>query len=510
MPVAQTTDPNPALPGPSPRLTLRGVLLYRRADALSGWLLGVMAVFSPWAFGTSQPWSIWSMNVLGYVLGGLLAVKLWMRGARGFRPGRWDWPEEGPPATLRWLTGALAAVTALLLGYCLVAALNARASYRPDDFSFVYHAHVRWLPHSYDRGRTWLALANYLALAFSFWAARDWILGKTTGEEREERVESVLTAGRILFPARLRTLLWVLSVNGGLIALEGILQRLEGSGNLLFLVKPRVNSGAEAQFGPFAYRANAAQYLNLLWPVTLGFWWSLRRLGHAGRGWSRWARHRHHILIAAAVVMAAAPVISTSRGGAIISLGSLATATVMLFLAFRKEEGHLKLAVLALFGGALALGLSLGWDKLAGRMDELGEGYSLREEMYKTADTIARDHPVFGTGPGTFRFMFQFYRGSVSQYWPSQLHNDWLEFRTDFGWLGFSFILLALALVVARWFVPCGIGLGRRFVFLTWLGLAGCLVHARWDFPFQMYSIVFLFLLLCAILGTLGRREAGD
>lgn len=308
----------------------------------------------------------------------------------------------------------------------------------------------------------------------------------------------------------MRTLLWVLSVNGGLIALEGILQRLEGSGNLLFLVKPRVNSGAEAQFGPFAYRANAAQYLNLLWPVTLGFWWSLRRLGHAGRGWSRRARHRHHILIAAAVVMAAAPVISTSRGGAIISLGSLAIATVMLFLAFRKEEGHLKLAVLALFGGALALGLSLGWDKLAGRMDELGEGYSLREEMYKTADTIARDHPVFGTGPGTFRFMFQFYRGSVSQYWPSQLHNDWLEFRTDFGWLGLSLILLALALVVARWFVPCGIGLGRRFVFLTWLGLAGCLVHARWDFPFQMYSIVFLFLLLCAILGTLGRREAGD
>jgi hypothetical protein len=76
--------------------------------------------------------------------------------------------------------------------------------------------------------------------------------------------------------------------------------------------------------------------------------------------------------------------------------------------------------------------------------------------------------------------------------------------------VGFSLILLALVLVLARWFAPGGIALGRRFAFLTWLALAGCLVHARWDFPFQMYSIVFLFLVLCAILSTLGRRESGD
>jgi hypothetical protein len=36
--------------------------------------------------------------------------------------------------------------------------------------------------------------------------------------------------------------------------------------------------------------------------------------------------------------------------------------------------------------------------------------------------------------------------------------------------------------------------------------MAGCLVHARYDFPFQMHSIVFLFLVLCAILSDLTRR----
>jgi len=38
---------------------------------------------------------------------------------------------------------------------------------------------------------------------------------------------------------------------------EGILQRLEGSGHLLFILKPRINQTAEAQFGPYAYRGNA-------------------------------------------------------------------------------------------------------------------------------------------------------------------------------------------------------------------------------------------------------------
>jgi hypothetical protein len=38
--------------------SLRQVLAYRACDQLSGWLICFMVVFSPWAFGTTQPWSI--------------------------------------------------------------------------------------------------------------------------------------------------------------------------------------------------------------------------------------------------------------------------------------------------------------------------------------------------------------------------------------------------------------------------------------------------------------------
>jgi hypothetical protein len=171
------------------------------------------------------------------------------------------------------MSALLAMVTVGILGYCLVSALNASATYQPHDLSFAYHRHVlKWLPHSLDSASTWSVFWNYLALACVFLALRDWLLGKS---EREQQAEYVDTAGSRLnsqMPDRLRRLLWVMAVNGGLLALEGIVQRLEGSGNLLFVLKPGINQTADAQFGPYAYRGNAAAYFNLLWPVCLGFW----------------------------------------------------------------------------------------------------------------------------------------------------------------------------------------------------------------------------------------------
>jgi len=130
---------------------------------------------------------------------------------------------------------------------------------------------------------------------------------------------------------------------------------------------------------------------------------------------------------------------------------------------------------------------------------------SEREQLYQTARQIADDYPVFGTGPGTFERVFQLYRGSPDAYWPAQLHNDWLETRITFGWSGSALIVLAFSAVCLRWLVPGGIRLDGRFVFMLWLSLAGCLVQARWDFPLQVYSILFLFLVWCAVLFTVSR-----
>jgi hypothetical protein len=495
------------------------VQLYRVGDDLSGVLIFSMIIFSPWAFGTTESWSIWTMNIAGYALGALLLVKLFIREVKGYPASRWEnysarsgtyLRRRHPPA--RFLTRALAGLTLAVLAYCLASALNASAAYNSVTRLFEYRHYLNWLPHSYDSHRTWSTFWVDLGLACSFWTIRDWLSGMTPEEERAAHARTESNSGKssLLLPSRLRWLLWLVCVNGALLGLEAMVQRASGSGKLLFLVQPVVNPEGETQFGPYAYRSNAAQYFNLLWPLCLGFWWTLQRA--AG-----FRAKSHHLLLGCAAIMAACPIISTSRGGALVAGVLLVLAVILLpmtnFFAFAgwvkdRQTQRGTAAMLGLFLTLVVmLGWYFGWDTLAPRMAQIQAGYQNREEMYAAARPMANDYPLFGTGPGTFATVFQLYRFSDATYWPAQLHDDWLETQITFGWLGLLLLLAALACVALRGLAPGGIRGGRRFVILAWLGLAGCLVHARFDFPFQIHSTLFLFLVICAILFGMGRKS---
>lgn len=494
------------------RLRAADVQLYRACDELTQWLLYAMVVFSPWAFGTTQPWSIWTMNIAGYSVGLLLCIKLALRWWKGYRPFRWN--NAGPgagysAAGAKRLTIALAAATGAVLAYILIAALNARATARfaGSTVTFDYHKSISWLPHSLDSAATWNAFWMYLAVACAFWAARDWILGKSDEEQLAgvQHSGSSDTSAFASFPVRLRRLLWVMAINGALLGVEAIIQRVEASPKLLFLVLPRIHQTAETQFGPFAYRSNAAQYFNLLWPVCLGLWWTYNRVGSA--------RKSHHLLLIGAGIMAACPIISTSRGGALVAAAMAVIAGFVLVISACSVRAHdlqrrrsVAMSGLTLFFSAmLLLAVSLGWRTLAPRLAQLDDGIATRQLLYDAARPIADDYPFFGTGPGTFETISYLYpRPDV--YWPPQLHNDWLETRITFGWIGSALIAFALLLIIARSFGPGGIHGGRRFIVLAWLSLTGCLAHARYDFPFQVHSVLFLFVLLCAVLSSLSRR----
>src|SRR5205823_6111696 len=71
-------------------LRVRDVQLYRVCEDLAEALIYLMVIFTPWAFGTTQPWSIWTMNLGGCFLGLLLAIKMAIRRLKGYRPGRWS------------------------------------------------------------------------------------------------------------------------------------------------------------------------------------------------------------------------------------------------------------------------------------------------------------------------------------------------------------------------------------------------------------------------------------
>ncbi len=162
----------------------------------------------------------------------MLAIKLAIRRLKDYRPPRWDRREHratgrrdhqttGPQTNIQhgtsnvelpanWpavsgrrgaaasrLTATLAGLTVAILGYCLISALNARATYEPEALNFTYHdRYIHWLPHSFDSSRTWFAFWSYLGLACSFWAIRDWLLGKSAVRRTALRAGRMDRAGR--------------------------------------------------------------------------------------------------------------------------------------------------------------------------------------------------------------------------------------------------------------------------------------------------------------------------
>jgi len=377
--------------------------LYRLADGATEGLIYAMVVFSVWAFASIPAWAVWTMNVGGYILGLLLLSKWLARWTTGCAPARWD---EG---TARWPIRLLGVLTVILLAWCLVSAVNARAVINVAEARIEYRdGYIPWLPHSLDAPSSWFAFWQYLGLAASFWAIRDWLLGKTRRERHDtdapptdapthrsphsspltsalcpplfaptpnSELRSPISAAPphrrtdapAILPARLKRLLWVLCLNGALVAVEGVLQRLSGTSKLLWILEPETSARNSSQFGPFDYYANAAQYLNLVWPVCLAFWWSLRheREGSIHRG-ARAGDSPHVLLLPAVLLLFGAAVFAGSRGGLLVAFGLFVSSVCLLFAGSAPRVRKIGLAIVALLalasGGAAKLG---GWQALS-------------------------------------------------------------------------------------------------------------------------------------------------
>ena len=479
--------------------------LHRLADRFTEALIYFAVVFGPWAFGTTQLWSIHVMNGVGMALGllwlGRLRVRREVPSAPRLAPGA---------RRERQFTGLLAAGTICILLYCLASAWNARAIYHPDRWSFEYLNAIAWLPHSYDQANSWAAFWKYLGLAGLFWALRDWLLTPSAKEDYGLRTTDYEppTSGTRL-PIRLRRLFWILALNGMVLAAQGLMQRAEGGHKLLWLIVPRYNQDSLGQFGPYAYRANAAQYFNLLWPAVLGFWWasvSLSRRRKSGEHSTQ--PNRAAALLPCVLIMAICPLVTTSRGGAIVLVMNLILSGGILLMALWRSRWTTKALMLLLLAGVVVGGALLGWNALAPRMEILQQGFEDREGIRITGGQMAQDNALFGTGPGTFDTMYQLYLRSEADVWHAYMHNDWLETLITFGRVGAIPVLFTLLLVFSRWFWGGGIQADKSFVMLLWVSVVGCMIHSCFDFPFQIHSVLALFLVLCAVLSCLGRRTS--
>jgi O-antigen ligase len=509
--------PDAAKPPEQTRRRERSPALYWHLDTISEYLIYAILIFTPWAFATTENWAIKSVNAWNFVLGGLLVAKWIVRVVTGFQPPRWDGPTALRGANPRWIILPLAALTVIMLAFCAVSAWNARADFLYEEGRFQYFEDYRkWLPHSYDRSATWEAFRLYLAVACFFWSLRDWVRTKTRREAKAEQelygpaaigpdaaeISGGYSYDPSRFPSRLKRLLWVLCFNGAALAIQGTLQRLSSSNELLWMVRPQLNAFYWQQFGPFNYRSNGAQYLNMIWPVALAFWWALnqQRKKKFGEG-------SEFLLLPFAGLMLGAPIIANSRGGVAIAVAQMLGVIGIFAYSYRKsgwrKTATVALAILVVAGFFAAL----TWQRLSERIQEssintLGGRLSIHENTRK----IIQDYPVWGAGPGAFAAVYQLYR-EPDQPWYAFTHDDYLQTAATFGRVGFFLLLTMLSLAFLYWFIARGIPTSELFVAFLWMAAGGCLLHARFDFPLQNYAILLLFMTLLAILTTMARRK---
>lgn len=499
------------------RLSERTPPPYRVCDIATEVLLYLVVIFGPWAFGTTNDWAKWTMNGVGYALGLLLLAKWAIRRIMGYRPDKWgDEPaQEGEKTiTWQWPVVALAFLTVALLVYIFLSAWNAAASFDYNKREYTnYEKYISWLPHSYDSNRTWVYDFQYLSIAMMFWAVRDWLLTKTRrerlirveGSHADEEGSSENQEG-IFMPAKLRRLMWVICLNGAILAVESLLQRMSGTNKLLWLLEPWFNNDATLQWGPFSYRGNGAQYFNLVWPICLGFWLFLHLRQHeliANRRTTT-STGPHTVLLPGIALMAACPFVTASRVGAILCAAGLLAVTVLLAVALPAKFWKTKIAIVGLVLATFAVAFLGDLTMLQTRMQWLMDpNMSGRKDIYEGAAKMAADYGLLGSGPGTFETLYQWYKPNPESVWASLAHDDWLETLITFGSLGLGMIIAVLILVGYRLAQALRYAQTRWMAAFFGLSLSICLIHGKVDFPFQVDSILRLFVLLCVVVWCL-------
>jgi len=129
-------------------------------------------------------------------------------------------------------------------------------------------------------------------------------------------------------------------------------------------------------------------------------------------------------------------------------------------------QRQIKLAVVA---AALALGLAGFLVKFSEYFERGATSVSARFDYWRAAWQIAKDHPLFGTGPGTFSIPYKKLKAPGSEM-TRLVHNNYLEQASDSGLFGFltfsAFIFGSIALLYRKSNID-------SVHFCVWLGLLG-------------------------------------
>jgi O-antigen ligase len=200
------------------------------------------------------------------------------------------------------------------------------------------------------------------------------------------------------------------------------------------------------------------------------------------------------ISLAILFICIAATFMTGSRAGIVLSLMALVLATLTRF--YRDLPRRRSLLAAALIGGIAALLLlEILGAGVSGRFDAEGLSDEGRFETYRATWRMIAAHPWFGTGLGTFPWIFPAYRTAAVSMWGvwDRAHNTLLEIAAELG-LPFAG-LVAIGWILILGLLLRGAAIRRRDLIIPAAAFSAAVLavlHSLIDFSLQIpgYAIV--------------------
>lgn len=313
-------------------------------------------------------------------------------------------------------------------------------------------------------------------------------------------------------PRRLRVVTYTIVIFGFALAIFGLTQSVV-SPTRIYGIK---ELGQSTAFGPFINRHHFAAYMEMALGLTGGLLLS-----------GAIVREKRLLCIFAAVIMAIALVMTNSRGGII----SLFAETLFIFIIVgvsfgrRAESGERKsgrasalmiraglafVLLAVVFSAVVFLGGEEVLSRFIGTVNAQ-DPTTGRVHFWRGTLEIIRDHPLVGTGLGSFGVAYTLYDTRNGIFRLEQAHNDYLQLLSDAGIVGAILGLLFVGILFRRGFARRETDDPFRRGVATG-ALVGCfavLVHSFFDFTLHTTANGLLFLTLAALATLNGNVEEG-
>lgn len=255
-----------------------------------------------------------------------------------------------------------------------------------------------------------------------------------------------LTVQLLIKKGILKATVLTIALFGGLLAFSSILQFYLTENMVLWFRYSPINS---IVVGPYANHNHYAGLMELIFPVVLGLFLFYRpRIGNSTLVRSiieifNQEKANIHILIGTSALLVVISIfVSLSRGAMISTCLSLVIFTYFL-LKRRISRGNTTLLIAIVMLTALSIGW-FGWDQIIERFARLknahGIIYESRLDFWQDTIGIIKDFALTGTGIGTFPDIYPLYQSFQSENVLFHAHNDYLELLAESGIIGFLLI----------------------------------------------------------------------